>query len=57
MKCPMEYGAYTYGNSVNAPKYSVRLTRRKKRGEVAILFDFEESAAGRAKGQVLRVSF
>lgn len=60
MKCSMEYGAYTYGNSANAPKYGVKLTRRKKRGEIAILFDFEDFAAGRgigqAQGRVLRVS-
>ncbi len=42
MKCSMEYGANTYGNSANAPKYGVKLTRRKKRGEIEILFEFEE---------------
>lgn len=51
MKCSMEYGVNTYGNSANAPKYGVKLTRRKKRGEITILFSFENSAAGRGIGQ------
>ncbi len=60
MKSSMVYGTNTFGNTDNAPKYAVKLTRVNPRGEISISFNYEKPAPGqgvrKASGSVKRVS-
>lgn len=59
MKTSMKYGGTTYGNTGNAAKYVVKLSRGVS-ASVSITFVFDMPAAGRgvgdAKGNVRSVS-
>lgn len=50
MKISMEYGSNTFGNTRNAPQYSVRLNRASRGDSISIRFDYASPAAGRGVG-------
>lgn len=59
MKSSMDYGVQSYGNTGNAPSYTVKLSRSSTKGSIEISFRFDQPAEGRgvgvARGKVSRV--